>query len=93
MKDKKSDVSVSKNVDDLDQTLSSPEILKEIGDFVLKETKRTKVKKDKKNILVLKEDQKIKNGKLDRLEKIPVKIATLKSIIQKIVIAELEKRT
>ena len=92
MRDKKSDVNESKNCYEPVNDMLSSEILKEIGAFVLKETKRRKKNKDKKNILTLTEDLKIKDGKPNKPEKIPVKIATLKSMIQKIVIAELEKR-
>ena len=92
MRDKKSDVDESKNCYEPVNDMLSSEILKEIGTFVLKETKRRKKNKDKKSILLLSEDLKIKDGKLNKPEKIPVKIATLKSMIQKIVVAELEKR-
>ena len=92
MKEKKSNVDVSKNLNNVDNNSASSDILKEIGNFVLKETEKSKKKGSEKNIFVLTEDLKIKNGRPNKPTKIPVKIATLKSIIQKIVSAELKKR-
>jgi hypothetical protein len=85
----------SDNLDQDDENLSSLEVLKQIGKFVLKETddKGQLLKKTKKTVFLLNEELKIKKGKVFKGKTIPIELATLKSIIRKIVNDELEKKS